>query len=574
LHKEIVIDTEGEETRVAVLEDGRLVEIYIERSVSQGVVGNVYKGRVDNVLPGMQAAFVDIGLDKNAFLYVDDAGALIGGRDGRRRRNVSVRDMVRVNQEIVVQVTKEAMGGKGPRVTTYCTLPGRYLVLMPTVQYIGVSRRIKGERERARLRKLAERIKPPDAGLIVRTAAEGRDERELRQDLDLLTKVWAKIQARAQSAKAPALLHRDFGLVYRIVRDLFTDDVDRLHVDSRHEYDRILELLDLISPHLKDRVHLFQSRERSIFELYGIDSAIEEALKRRVWLKSGGYIVIDETEALTVVDVNTGKYVGSTNLEDTVYKTNLEAAREIARQLRLRDIGGIVIVDFIDMDSPAHRQKVLEVFEESLRKDRTRVHIMGLTQLGMVELTRKKVREGLASIMQRPCPYCDGKGRVLSEETMARKVRREIKRILRHATSEAILVEVHPSVAALLIGAGGSNLRELERETGKAVYIRGSTDVHLERMNLRALGTRDEIETKALPVKTGEILEVKIEEPHASNPWDGIGRVEGYVLNVGGAGKKVGETVKVRVVKVHRTYAKACLLEDEEEAADKASTGH
>jgi len=287
---------------------------------------------------------------------------------------------------------------------------------------------------------------------------------------------------------------------------------------------------------------------------------MEKALKKRVWLRSGGYIVIDQTEALTAIDVNTGKFVGTTSLADTVFRTNLEAAREIARQLRLRDIGGIIVIDFIDMDSHHHRQEVLRTLEEALKKDRTKAHVLGITQLGLVEMTRKKVRQGLDEVLQRPCPYCEGKGRVLSEETMAGKVRREIKRILRQSASEAILVEVNPSVAALLIGAGGCNLKELERETGKAIYIRGSDDCHLESMNLRALGTREEVQAKALPVKEGQVMELEVEEPHVSNLWDGIARVEGYVIDIEGAGKMIGEKVKVEITKAFRTYAKARIV--------------
>jgi ribonuclease G len=522
----------------------------------------VYKGKVENVLPGMQAAFVDVGLERNAFLYVDDAIVRSVEEDEdvpEDLRRMTIRDILRVGQDVLVQVAKEPIGTKGARVTRHLTLPGRYLVLMPTVDYIGVSRRISEESERERLRRIAERLRPAGMGLIVRTVAEGKSEAEFAQDLDFLVRLWSKIQQRSRGAQAPTLIHKDLGLVYRIVRDLFTEDVNRLYIDGKHEYDKVLELLDIISPHLKNRVHLFISRDGSLFDLYGLETDIDQALNKKVWLKSGGYIVIDHTEALTAIDVNTGKFVGTTDLQDTVFKTNIEAAKEIARQLRLRDIGGIIVADLIDMESHDHRQRVLDTLERELRRDRTRTNVLGLTQLGLVEMTRKKVRQGLDAVLQRPCPYCEGRGRTMSEESMAAKARREIRRILRHSSSEAILVELHPSVAALVIGSGGANLRELERDVQKSIYVKGSGEVHLEGMNIRAIGTRSEVEAKALPVKSGQVLDLKVEDPHVTNPWDGIARIDGYVVDIEGAGKMVGETVKVEITRAFRTYAKGKL---------------
>lgn len=560
--KEIVVNVDHEETRVATLEDGSLVEIAVERPTGQRVAGNIYKGRVENVLPGMQAAFVNVGLERNAFLYVDDALPVKDEDDDLPDlRRATIRDVVREGQEIVVQVAKEPIGTKGARVTRHLTLPGRYLVLMPGVDYVGVSRRIENEGERERLRTLAESVKPEGAGLIVRTVAEGADEQELTRDVVFLARLWERIQAKARMSGAPAVLHKDLGLLLRVVRDAFSEEVDKLTIDSRQEYEKVLELLDISAPELKPRVSYHAAHDRPIFDVYGIEPEIEKALKRRVWLKSGGYIVIDRTEALTSIDVNTGKYVGTTNLADTVFRTNLEAAREIARQIRLRDIGGIIVVDFIDMEVPEHRQQVLKALEEAVKSDRTKTNVLGLTQLGLVEMTRKKVRQSLDDVLQRACPYCDGRGKVLSEESMSRKVRADVKRILKHTSSEAVLIEVHPSVAALLIGAGGANLRELEKETGKLVYIKGDSDCHLETMNLRALGTREEVEAKALPVHTGQQLELKVEEPHATNPADGIARVDGYVIDIEGAGNRVGERVRAEVSRAFRTYAKARLIE-------------
>jgi len=569
--KEILVNVEPGETRVAILEDGILVEVYYERPTGQRTVGSIYKGKVENVLPGMQAAFVNVGLERNAFLYVADAlppknaeeedGGQVRVEHKERSSRLTIEDLLRPGQEIMVQIVKEPIGSKGARVTTHCTLPGRYLVLMPTVDYVGVSRRIDNDRERDRLRRIADRLRPENMGLIVRTVAEGKSEHELAQDAEFLAKLWRKVRERYRTGPAPSLLHKDLGLIYRIIRDSFTEEVDRFVIDSKHEYDKVLELLDDIAPNLKKRVELFYSSERTIFDLYNLEPEIEKALRRRVWLKSGGYLVIDRTEALTSIDVNTGKYVGSTDLADTVLKTNLEAAREIARQLRLRDIGGIIICDFIDMDSESHRQKVLRTLEEHLRRDRTRTYVLGITQLGLVEITRKKAKQSLDDSLTRPCPYCEGRGRVLSEESVAAKLRREIRAMLRRSPEEAILVETHPAVAALLIGSGGVNLRSLENETGKTIYIRGSDQCHMENLVVRAMGSREEVEAKALPVRPGQVLEVKVEEPHVSNVWDGIARVEGYVLDVEGGAKLVGEKVKVEVTKVHRTYAKARVLE-------------
>lgn len=565
MRKEILVSVDVDETRAAVLEEGELVEISIERPVHQRVVGNIYKGRVENVLPGMQAAFVDIGLDRNSFLYVDDA--LPGKSDideeayeTAAKPNVTIKDIVRPGQEIIVQVAKEPIGTKGARVTRHITLPGRLLVLMPNVDYIGVSRRIADEAERNRLKQLAAKVKPDGAGLIVRTIAEGAKEEELAQDVAFLVRLWERIASRSQTAHAPSLLHRDLGLVHRIVRDWFDDSVSQLIIDTKEEFVKAQDILELHAPTLKDRLKLYNRQDQSLFDFHGVEMEMDKALKKRVWLKSGGYIVIDQTEALTAIDVNTGKFVGTTNLADTVFKTNLEAAKEIARQLRLRDIGGIIIIDFIDMEIHDHRQRVLKALEDELRRDRTRANVLGLTQLGLVEMTRKKSRQNLDEAMMRPCTYCDGRGKVLSEETMARRVRAEIRRILKQSSSEALLMEVHPTVAALLIGAGGANLKELEKELGKTIYVRGNSEVHLEEMSLKVLGGRSEVEERALPVKPGQVLELKIDEAHVTNQADGIARIDGYVIDVEGAAGLAGKRIRVEVVKAYRTYAKGRIV--------------
>ncbi|BDG61466.1 Rne/Rng family ribonuclease [Caldinitratiruptor microaerophilus] len=557
MSKEILVSVDVDGVRAAMREDGQVVELLFERAVRQQLVGNIYKGRVQNVLPGMQAAFVDIGLERNAFLFVDDAippGLEVDGAPP------AIRDVVRPGQELLVQVVKEPSGTKGPRVTRHVTLPGRYLVLMPSVEFVGVSRRITKERERERLKALAESLRPPGMGLIVRTVAEGASEAEFRRDIEYLVRLWQGVEARARAAEARSLVHRDLGLVQRVVRDWLDDDVTELYIDSPSDYERVLEWLELMAPHLRSRVRLYTPTTVSLFDRYGVEQEIERALRRKVWLRSGGYLVIDRTEALTAIDVNTGKFVGTTDLRDTVLRTNLEAAAEIARQLRLRDIGGIVVVDFIDMDLPEDRQRVLEALEEALARDRTRTNVLGLTQLGLVELTRKKSRQTLDEILLRPCPHCDGRGRVPAEDTLARRARAEIRRTLLTSAAEAILVELHPSVAALVIGPGGAHLRQLERELGRSIFVRGNSQVDPGDLRIRALGSLAEVEAQALPVRPGQVLTVTVEEPHVTNPGDGIARLDGYVIDIDGAGGMVGRQVQVEVVRAFRTYARARLV--------------
>lgn len=577
MKREIIMNVLSAEKRAAVLEDGRLVELYIERTANERVAGNIYKGRVENVLPGMQAAFVNIGLERNAFLYVDDAVASLdfpdvdedvtvedeaeGEREKVDRRRLTISDLLTVGQDIVVQVTKEPIGTKGARVVTNLTIPGRYLVLMPTVSYAGVSRRIEDAAERDRLRQIASRIKPPNMGVIVRTVAEGRNERDLQQDMKFLLKVWERLQQKAARIKAPAVLYKDYDLLYRLVRDALTEEVDRFVVDSKADFDRAQELLATIGPKLRRRVVLY-GEKAPIFDRYGIEPQIDRALKRKVWLDCGGYLVIDETEALVSIDVNTGKFIGSTNLADTVLRTNLDAAREIARQLRLRNMGGIIIADFIDMDTAEHRRQVQQVLEEEVKKDRVKTNIVGWTSLGLMEITRKKTKRDLDQVLLKRCPYCDGVGKVLSEETTALGVERQLRLRAAEPGTEAFLVTAHPSVAALLIGAGGANLRRLEEELSKTVYIRGSQALHLTETTILS-GKKDEVEQRALPVRLGQRLEVVVEEPHVTNPRDGIARVEGYVVDIEEAGHLVGRHVRIEVTRVFRTYAKARLVKAE-----------
>jgi ribonuclease G len=558
MQKKIIINCDNKQTRVAVLEADKPVEIYLERPVHQRVVGNIYKGSVANVLPGMQAAFVDIGLERNAFLYVDDA--LLPGENGNGgRRKKTIEQLLRPGEQIMVQVVKEPFGSKGARLTRQITIPGRHLVLMPAAEYTGVSRRIEDPEERERLRQAVAELRPEGMGLIVRTVAEGQDMDGFQQDLNFLLPLWERIQSRFQQHDAPFMVYQDLDLIYRIIRDLFTDEIEQLVVDTRYEYEKILETLEVLAPALKDRVTCYTG-QAAIFDAYGIESEIEKAISRTVWLDCGGYLVFDHTEALTVIDVNTGKYIGKTNLADTVLKTNLEAATEIIRQVRLRDIGGIIIIDFIDMDSEEHRRQVVERLMEKAREDRTKSHILGLTGLGLVEMTRKKARQGLDAVLQQTCPYCGGRGKVLSSDVVSARTERQLKAFLESLEAEAVLVEAHQSVAALLIGPGGSYLKRLEEETGKAIFIRGSETMHVEKYRIITSGTFDEVQSVAYPVEAGARYEVRVEEPHANNPYDGIARISGFVIDVQAGGAYVGEKITVEIVEVARTFARAKIV--------------
>ncbi|MEA4891294.1 MAG: Rne/Rng family ribonuclease [Peptococcaceae bacterium] len=417
MRREILMKVEGSETKVVVTEDGRLVELYVERERDQRVVGNIYKGIVKNILPGMQAAFVDIGLEKNAFLYVADARTAHGDEaKGIEGLSVPIQGLLKEGQDIMVQISKEPVGTKGARITSQITIPGRFLVLMPTMDNITVSRRITEGEEKRRLLALAQELKPGGMGLIVRTVGEGASREDLIQDRDHLLRIWEGIAQNYEKGGARGLVYQDLALSQRILRDIFSTDVNRLMVNSRQLYNQVVDFIETMEPRLKKKVFVCNMEE--LFEKYNVDFEMRQALDRKVWMKNGSYLIFDHTEALTVIDVNTGKYVGSTNLDDTVLRTNVEAAREIARQLRIRNIGGIIIIDFIDMNEETHKRKVLEAFEAELKKDKVRTHILGITALGLVEITRKKVRQSLDSTLETCCPVCGGKGRVpyLSEE--------------------------------------------------------------------------------------------------------------------------------------------------------------
>ncbi|MDT8902249.1 Rne/Rng family ribonuclease [Anaeroselena agilis] len=467
--KTIIVNVVPEETRMALIENGELAEVAIERTHSGHIVGSIYKGKIQNVLPGMQAVFVDIGRERNAFLYVGDLG-------GKTRRKG---EAYTTGREIVVQVAKEAIGTKGPRLTTHLTLPGRYVVLMPTVDFIGVSRRIGTADERKRLKELAAKVRPKGMGLVVRTVAEGRTEDDLRKDCDYLVNLWKSLTARGKMVKAPTLLYRDVDLLIRIVRDYLSGDVEKFILDNREAHARVVELLRAVSPELLPRLELYDGDE-DIFARHRLEGEIEKLSMRRVDLKCGGYIVIDRTEALTVIDVNTGKFVGKTRLADTVFAVNMEAAAEIARQIRLRDIGGIIVADFIDMDREQHKQDVLAALNEHLRKDRTRTNVVGLTGLGLVEMTRKKVRQDITTVLNSQCPCCEGRGFVRSPETVAAAVRRQLRQLGKgqSAAHGRVVIQVHPRVAELLQRPG--EVERLSQETARRITVEAVADMGME----------------------------------------------------------------------------------------------
>jgi ribonuclease G len=510
----IVINADGPETRVALVEDGYLGELYIERKRERGIAGNIYKGRVERVLPGMQAAFVNIGLEKSAYLHVSDvrgtpddlkrllaadASARSDDEDeeaadaARVGAGARIEDLLKEGQEIVVQVTKEPISTKGARATRYVSLPGRHLVFMPTVDHVGISRRIASDKERRRLREIVDSMRPPGSGFIVRTVADGISDRELRSDMEFLIKLWNEVVRRAEGSRCPALIYNDLDLLLRTVRDLFTADVEKLIIDSRAEYDRVKKFIAALMPDFAGNIELYEGND-PIFDGYGIEIEIDRALERKVWLKSGGYLIVDEMEALTAIDVNTGRFVGKSSLEDTITKTNLEASREVAEQLRIRSIGGMIVVDFIDMDRPHNREKVTRSFNEYLRKDRSKAAVTRISELGLIEMTRKRTRESLLHTLTEPCTSCEGKGYTKSRRTVTYELLRELRRQGDLVEGDTVLVEVHPDVAQVLQSTDRPFLEEMEKRLQKRIVIKARGSFHVEDFEIRSPNDKAPIE--------------------------------------------------------------------------------
>ena len=501
MESEILINITRDEIRVGLLEAGQLVEFYVERKRDASLVGNIYKGKIVKILPGMQSAFVDIGLDKAAFLYVTDIhegleefAPFLDDEEKensielvskRGRPDLTIEELVQEGQEILVQVSKDPIGSKGARVTSYITMPGRYLVLMPNVEHIGISRRIADELERTRLRTIVDDIKLKGYGLIIRTASEGSTEEEIKKDLDLLLLLWETIQKKKEKGSAPSLLYSDLDLIFRSVRDLMIQDVKRLVIDSSEEYERIKEFVRTYFEKFLGKIELYEGTE-PIFDAYGIELDISRALGRKVWLKSGGYIVIDQTEAMTVIDVNTGKFVGKEELEDTILKTNLEAVKEIAYQIRLRNLGGIIIVDFIDMEKIENRERVFNAFVDAMKKDKAKNTISHISELGLIQMTRKRVRESLGRTLCESCPYCEGKAFVKSPRTLCYEIFRKVSRLAKHG-SDRIIVTTHPSVAELLTDEERAGIEDIENTYNVKITIRESRNLHQENYEVTVL---------------------------------------------------------------------------------------
>jgi ribonuclease G len=531
--KEMIISSSGHETRVAILEEDQVAEVFIERERQRGVVGNLYKGRVSKVLPGMQSAFVDLGLERDGFLYVSDvvatfeefdrletdeeehaggeaAGNGEGGRrpasgsghgrgGGRRDRDrdkgpePKIEELLKEGQEIIVQVAKEPLGTKGARLTSHATMPGRFLVFMPTVDHVGVSRKIESRDERSRLRGIVREFREQTGfagGVIIRTAAAGRPKEDIVSDLSYFHKVWTDIRHKAETSRAPAVVYREQSLVAKLLRDLLTEEFSAIRIDNELEYRRILELVERIMPALAPKVKLYD-KEFPIFEEYGVQPEIDKALRSKVWLKSGGSIVINQTEALVAIDVNTGRYVGKKTagrLEDTILKTNLEAVKEIVRQIRLRDLGGIIVLDFIDMEEKKNRQKVFQTVEQELRRDRAPSKALQVSDFGLVIITRKRVKQSLERVLTEPCPYCAGSSVIKSSSTICYEILSEVKKISADLNGQSLVLRVNPDIARALRDEERAVFKELKQSIGKDISLKPDVQLHHEQFDLMAIG--------------------------------------------------------------------------------------
>jgi ribonuclease G len=556
MSKEMIISSSAHETRVAILEDDQVAEIFIERERSRGVVGNIYKGRVSKVLPGMQSAFVDLGLERDGFLYVTDVVASFeeldrfeteeedsgsaaatqggngapssggaqrrdrpsshGGRRGDSRSDhdpsmssgsaragsrgdrekgpePKIEDLLKEGQEIIVQVAKEPLGTKGARLTSHATMPGRFLVFMPTVDHVGVSRKIESREERSRLRGIVREFREQTGfagGLIIRTAAAGRPKEDIVSDLSYFHRVWTDIRQKAETSRAPAVVYQEQSLVAKLLRDLLTDDYSAIRIDNDLEYRRVIELIERIMPSLASKVRLYE-KEYPIFEEYGVQAEIDRALRSKVWLKSGGSIVINQTEALVAIDVNTGRYVGKKTagrLEDTILKTNLEAVKEIVRQIRLRDLGGIIVLDFIDMEEKKNRQKVFQTVEQELRKDRSPSKALQVSDFGLVIITRKRVKQSLERVLTEPCPYCAGSAVIKSASTICYEILSEVKKISADLNGQSLVLRVNPDIARAFRDEERAVFKDLKQSLGRDIALRPDAQLHHEQFDLMAIG--------------------------------------------------------------------------------------
>src|SRR4051794_7830958 len=546
----------------------RVAEIYFERRGGRSIVGNIYKGVVDNVLPGLEAAFVDIGLDKNGFLHVDEI-VLPGFEKVQRGRGKgpSITDLLKPGQEVVVQVVKDPLKTKGARLSMELTIAGRYMVYAPTGEGVGVSRRLE-DKERARLRKESAKLDLGGGGAIIRTAAHGAKREDFERELQYLFKLNEVLGKRVEETRAPNLVFQEADLSVRVVRDIFSAHFERAVVDDEKQHHRLVSFFSRTAPELVDRVELWESDE-PLFEAYGVDEVIEGMLSKRVDLPSGGYLMIDYAEALTVIDVNTGSFTGrgkSARLEDTITKTNLEAAEEVVNQLRLRDIGGIIVIDFIDMARARNRHPVLKTLRKSLDEDRTKTFTAEISKLGLVEMTRQNVTEGVREIMTRPCPVCEGEGVIKSEETISIEFERRLRDL--RVKGDAVLLRMHPRVAAQFTANGATVLRALEGDTGKLYYFEGSEGLPIDHFDVVLEGSREDVEERAVPFRPGDEVLVHIVEPHMYNVDDAVAKIDSYIISVTGGFPYVGTKQLVRIEDVGRTSATAELVDAEPQVSE------
>jgi ribonuclease G len=597
LKKQVLVSVDRAETRVALLEASgtpaasrssaaakksassrkrgkgapeagyRIAELYIERRGGRSIVGNIYKGKVDNVLPGLEAAFVDIGLEKNGFLHVDEI-VLPGVEAPRRGRGSGsgrrIADLLSPGQEIVVQVVKDPLKTKGARLSMELTIAGRYMVYAPTGEGVGVSRRLE-DKERERLRRQTANLAIDSGGVIVRTAAHGAKREDFERELKYLHKLHEVLVKRVQDTAAPDLVFQEADLSVRVVRDIFSAHFERAIVDDEQQYHRLVSFFTRTAPELVERVELWEQKE-PLFEAYGVDKAINGVLSRRVDLPSGGYLIIDYAEALTVIDVNSGSFIGrgkGAGLEDTITKTNLEAAEEVVNQLRLRDIGGIIVIDFIDMARARNRDAVMKTLRKTLDEDRTKTFTAEISKLGLVEMTRQNVTEGVREIMSRACPTCEGEGVIRSEETIAIEFERRLRDVAaENPDVEAFLVQINSRVTTEFTGHSSRVLHALEGQTGKSFLFEGSEGLELDHFAITFQGTRAEVEERALPFRQGDEVLVEIVEPHMYDVDDAVAKIDGYIISIAGAASQVGTKRMVRIDEVGRTAATALLLDE------------
>jgi ribonuclease G len=598
LKKQVLVSVNRGETRVALLEATgtvaprkpttrrrpktkrpaagyQVAELYLERRGNRSIVGNIYKGRVDNVLAGLEAAFVDIGLEKNGFLHVDEI-VLPGVEAPRRGRGSSregrqITDMLKPGQDVVVQVVKDPLKTKGARLSMDLAIAGRYMVYAPYGEGIGVSRRLD-EPERERLRKQAAKLDLKGAGAIIRTAAQGATRADLERELQYLFKLAEVLQRRVAETPAPALVFQEADLSVRVVRDIYSEHFERAIVDDAKQHHRLVSFFTRTAPELVDRVELWEE-ETPLLQAFGVEQVLDSTLSRRVDLPSGGYLIIDYAEALTVIDVNSGSFIGrgkGARLEDTITKTNLEAADEVVRQLRLRDIGGIIVIDFIDMARSRNREAVLKTLRKALDEDRTKTFVVEISPLGLVEMTRQNVTDGVREIMTRPCPTCHGEGVIKSEVTLAIEFERRLRDVASERDAEAFLIQMNPRVSAEITGNDARVLHAIEQETGKWFHFEGSEGLPLDHFAVLLEGDREEVLERALPFREGEEVHVEIVEPHMYSPGDAVAKIDGYIISVKGGGRHVGRKRLVRIDEVGRTAAVASLVGEPEPVSDGA----